>query len=77
MAHIFTPNHLILNLYREMPALETLELIEELESNDYLRNENQTAEEGQQLLPNVVFKPAEKTLQAILSYSKRAPIAQC
>ncbi len=77
MKHISTPNLLLLNLYRELPAMENLELIERLNEDDSLNTLSQTLEKGLKLLPKATFSPKNSTLRSILAYSERSSLAQC
>ncbi len=66
-----TPNQLVKFLYRETSSSETLNIAQALSDDPLLFEEFEGLQQAHQQLPKVKFKPAAKTIQSILAYSKQ------
>ena len=74
MKQNFTPNHLIMHLYGDLPKWESSALLEELLSNSKIQEEYERLKAGFQLLPKVKFSPSRQTLRNILEYSRETTV---
>jgi len=69
-----TLNHLVRFLYRETSALESLDILEALDSSYPMQEAHDELEVAFQQLPKVKFNPKKSSIQAILRYSKRTTV---
>ena len=74
MAQNFTPNDLIRFAYRETTASETLRIEQALADSPELRAEYERLRRGRDEYPRVKFSAPAATLQAVLSYSRKATL---
>jgi hypothetical protein len=66
-----TKNQLIQFIYHESGEFESLRIKEALESDRYLNETYRELKSAIQRLPRLSINPAPKTIQSILSYSRK------
>lgn len=74
MKHHYTPNSIILYIYRELDLFSRLEFEFALEDDSTLLEDYRTLKKGFDKLPKVMFSPARKSVDKILAYSQQAGI---
>lgn len=72
MKHHYTPNSIILYIYRELDLFSRLELEFALEDDSTLMDDYRTLKKGFDTLPKVTFSPSRQSLDRILAYSQSA-----
>jgi hypothetical protein len=70
MIQMYTEESLIRFLYNEADLFEKLELEFALEEDSTLLESYEHLNEGYASLPEIQFRPSEKTISKILAYSK-------
>jgi hypothetical protein len=76
MKQKFTPDVLIRYLYREVSAMQRVEIEQVLAEDAGLRRAYRSMQHAYQLLPKVTFSPSRPTVQAVLKYSQRTALEQ-
>lgn len=74
MKHHYTPNSIILYIYRELDLFSRLEFEFALEDDSTLLEDYRTLKKGFDKLPKVMFSPARQSVDKILAYSQQAGI---
>ena len=69
MKHTYTEDHLIRFYYKECDLFERLEIEFALEDDSTLMDDYLSVRNALNILPDVRFSPAKKTLDSILAYS--------
>ena len=70
MTQTFTPEELLLLLYKEAPAYDRLALEEALEEDYLLREEYDALRKAAEALPKVRMNAPRTCLNAVLNYSR-------
>jgi hypothetical protein len=74
MQRSITKNQLILYIYRESSETDAVRITEALHVDSYLNDTYKELKTAIQRLPRIRKNPANKTLQSILSYSRKEKI---
>ena len=69
MKHYYTPNHIILYIYRELDLFSKLEFEFALEDDSTLLEDYHSLKVGFDRLPKVTFSPSRSVTDRILAYS--------
>ena len=74
MPQTFTQNHLLSLLYQELNAAQRISALEKVSSNWQAKEHYKELKEAYHALPKVYFSPSVKSIERILTYSKRNKI---
>ena len=74
MKHSYTFNFLINYLYGEHRILRKLEIENRIAEDSKTRQEYLYLKDAFELLPRISFSPSDKTLKAILDYSRTSSL---
>lgn len=76
MNQSFTPNHILLAAYGELPTSTAKALHIEMEQNEVAANELLTFIDLQETLDNLRVKPSPTSIQIIMDYSRSSSLTE-
>ena len=74
MKHNFTPEHLLLYIYKETTSVESLNIEQALNCDDELYLNYLDLVDARQQLPRVLFNPSSQALGRIMRYSAESTV---
>ena len=75
MEHNYTLNSLVRYLYKESSLLRSLEIENQINEDQNLRSYYLRLKKAFKSMPKVSFYPSDKTMDAILDYSKKTGLS--